>query len=154
MRNKLNADQSGRHAAAGADSLNKRNLEVGSEWTTARRVLAATLERRKPQPARRKRTCRMFLTVYLSNNDQHFNEVPITPETLCRDVVELCKEPGEGECYLAEMWRGSEHIVGDGERMFEVLQKCGQQRGEVRYLLRHQRAPGRESGDMRLEDSG
>ncbi|XP_033947784.1 apoptosis-stimulating of p53 protein 2-like [Pseudochaenichthys georgianus] len=87
----------------------------------------------------------MFLTVYLSNNDQHFNEVPITPETLCRDVVELCKEPGEGECYLAEMWRGSEHIVGDGERMFEVLQKCGQQRGEVRYLLRHQSAPGRES---------
>lgn len=49
----------------------------------------------------------MFLTVYLSNNDQHFNEVPITPETLCRDVVELCKEPGEADCYLAEMWRGS-----------------------------------------------
>lgn len=49
----------------------------------------------------------MFLTVYLSNNDQHFSEVPITPETLCRDVVELCKEPGEAECYLAEMWRGS-----------------------------------------------
>ncbi|KAI9518860.1 hypothetical protein NQZ68_033981 [Dissostichus eleginoides] len=94
----------------------------------------------------------MFLTVYLSNNDQHFNEVPITPETLCRDVVELCKEPGEGECYLAEMWRGSEHIVGDGERMFEVLQKCGQQRGEVRYLLRHQRAPGRESGGSRAAD--
>ncbi|KAI4833392.1 hypothetical protein KUCAC02_016298 [Chaenocephalus aceratus] len=94
----------------------------------------------------------MFLTVYLSNNDQHFNEVPITPETLCRDVVELCKEPGEGECYLAEMWRGSEHIVGDGERMFEVLQKCGQQRGEVRYLLRHQSAPGRESGGSRATD--
>uniref|UniRef100_A0A3B4WKS0 Tumor protein p53 binding protein, 2b n=1 Tax=Seriola lalandi dorsalis TaxID=1841481 RepID=A0A3B4WKS0_SERLL len=42
--------------------------------------------------------------VYL-NNDQHFSEVPITPETLCRDVVELCKEPGEADCYLAEMWR-------------------------------------------------
>lgn len=50
---------------------------------------------------------KMFLTVYLSNNDQHFSEVPITPETLCRDVVELCKEPGEADCYLAEMWRGS-----------------------------------------------
>lgn len=49
----------------------------------------------------------MFLTVYLSNNDQHFTEVPITPETLCRDVVEFCKEPGEADCYLAEMWRGS-----------------------------------------------
>ena len=49
----------------------------------------------------------MFLTVYLSNNDQHFTEVPVTPETLCRDVVELCKEPGEADCHLSEMWRGS-----------------------------------------------
>ncbi|XP_051237223.1 apoptosis-stimulating of p53 protein 2 isoform X2 [Dicentrarchus labrax] len=94
----------------------------------------------------------MFLTVYLSNNDQHFSEVPITPETLCRDVVELCKEPGEADCYLAEMWRGSERVVGEGERMLEVLQRWGQQRGEVRYLLHHQRAPGRESGGSRAAD--
>ncbi|XP_068444762.1 apoptosis-stimulating of p53 protein 2-like [Clinocottus analis] len=93
----------------------------------------------------------MFLTVYLSNNDQHFSEVPITPETLCRDVVELCKEPGEADCYLAETWRGSEHAVGEGERMSEVLQRWGQQREEVRYLLRHQRAPGRESGGSRAD---
>uniref|UniRef100_A0A8D3BH86 SH3 domain-containing protein n=1 Tax=Scophthalmus maximus TaxID=52904 RepID=A0A8D3BH86_SCOMX len=86
----------------------------------------------------------MFLTVYLSNNDQHVSEVPVTPETLCRDVVELCKEPGEAECYLAEMWRDSERVVGEAERMMEVLQRWGQQRGEVRYLLHHQRAPGRE----------
>lgn len=49
----------------------------------------------------------MFLTVYLSNNEQHFTEVPVTPETTCRDVVELCKEPGETECHLAEVWCGS-----------------------------------------------
>uniref|UniRef100_A0AAQ4S663 SH3 domain-containing protein n=1 Tax=Gasterosteus aculeatus aculeatus TaxID=481459 RepID=A0AAQ4S663_GASAC len=83
----------------------------------------------------------MFLTVYLSNNEQHFSEVPITPETLCRDVVELCKEPGEADCYLAEAWRGAEHVVGEGERMVEV-----------RYLLRHQRAPARESGGSRAAD--
>ncbi|KAL6111047.1 usp34 [Pungitius sinensis] len=94
----------------------------------------------------------MFLTVYLSNNDQHFSEVPIMPETLCRDVVELCKEPGEADCYLAEAWRGSEHVVGEGERMVEVLQRWGQQGGEVRYLLRHQRAPARESGGSRAAD--
>ncbi|XP_053193578.1 apoptosis-stimulating of p53 protein 2b [Scomber japonicus] len=94
----------------------------------------------------------MFLTVYLSNNDQHFSEVPITPETLCRDVVELCKEPGEADCYLAETWRGSERVVGEGERMLEVLQRWGQQRGEVRYILRHQRAPGRETGGSRAAD--
>ncbi|XP_045069319.1 apoptosis-stimulating of p53 protein 2-like isoform X3 [Coregonus clupeaformis] len=94
----------------------------------------------------------MFLTVYLSNNNQHFTEVPVTPETLCRDVVELCKEPGEGECYLAEMWRGSERAIGDGERMLDVLQRWEQQRGEVRFLLRHDRAPCRESGGSRVSD--
>uniref|UniRef100_A0A8C8GHM8 Tumor protein p53 binding protein, 2a n=1 Tax=Oncorhynchus tshawytscha TaxID=74940 RepID=A0A8C8GHM8_ONCTS len=88
----------------------------------------------------------MFLTVYLSNNDQHFTEVPVTPDTLCRDVVELCKEPGETDCHLAEMWRGSERPVGDGERMLDVLQRWGQHRAEVRFFLRHDRAPSRESG--------
>ncbi|KAM6956284.1 apoptosis-stimulating of p53 protein 2-like [Aplochiton taeniatus] len=91
----------------------------------------------------------MFLTVYLSNNDQHFTEVPVTPETLCRDVVELCKEPGETDCHLAEMWRGSERPVGEGERMLEVLQRWGQHRAEVRFFLRHDRAPSRESGGSR-----
>uniref|UniRef100_A0A674NMC9 Tumor protein p53 binding protein, 2a n=1 Tax=Takifugu rubripes TaxID=31033 RepID=A0A674NMC9_TAKRU len=91
----------------------------------------------------------MFLTVYLSNNDQHFTEVPITPETLCRDVVELCKEPGETDCHLSEMWRGSERAVGDGERMFDLLQRWGQHRPEVRFFLRHNRAPSREQEPKR-----
>ncbi|XP_011601605.1 apoptosis-stimulating of p53 protein 2 isoform X2 [Takifugu rubripes] len=91
----------------------------------------------------------MFLTVYLSNNDQHFTEVPITPETLCRDVVELCKEPGETDCHLSEMWRGSERAVGDGERMFDLLQRWGQHRPEVRFFLRHNRAPSREQAGSR-----
>lgn len=34
--------------------------------------------------------------------------------------------------------------------MVEVLQRWGQQKGEVRYLLRHQRAPGGESGEKHL----
>uniref|UniRef100_A0A3P9I7T3 Tumor protein p53 binding protein, 2b n=1 Tax=Oryzias latipes TaxID=8090 RepID=A0A3P9I7T3_ORYLA len=93
-----------------------------------------------------------FLTVFLSNSDQHYNEVPIMPDTLCRDVVELCKEPGEADCYLAEIWRGSERIVGEGERMLEVLQRWGQQGAEMRYVLRHQRAPGRESDASRGAD--
>ncbi|KAM9808553.1 apoptosis-stimulating of p53 protein 2-like isoform X1 [Syngnathus typhle] len=91
----------------------------------------------------------MFLTVYLSNNDQHFTEVPITPETLCRDVVDLCKEAGESDCHLSEVWRGSERAVGDGERMMDVLQRRGQHRAEVRFFLRHNRAPSWESGGSR-----
>ncbi|XP_061087199.1 apoptosis-stimulating of p53 protein 2-like isoform X2 [Conger conger] len=94
----------------------------------------------------------MFLTVYLSNNDQHFTEVPVTPETLCRDVLELCKEPGEVECYLAEVWRGSERVVGEAERMLDVLQRGGQQAGEVRFFLRHERPPSRESAGSRGPD--
>ncbi|KAM8738363.1 apoptosis-stimulating of p53 protein 2-like isoform 3-T4 [Acanthopagrus schlegelii] len=94
----------------------------------------------------------MFLTVYLSNNDQHFTEVPVTPETLCRDVVDLCKEPGETDCHLSEMWRGSERAVGDGERMLDVLQRWGQHRAEVRFFLRHNRAPSRESGGSRSSE--
>ncbi|XP_055988476.1 apoptosis-stimulating of p53 protein 2 isoform X1 [Sorex fumeus] len=86
----------------------------------------------------------MFLTVYLSNNEQHFTEVPVTPGTLCRDVVDLCKEPGENECHLAEVWCGSERPVADNERMFDVLQRFGSQRSDVRFFLRHERPPGRD----------
>lgn len=86
----------------------------------------------------------MFLTVYLSNNEQHFTEVPVTPETICRDVVDLCKEPGESDCHLAEVCCGSERPVADNERMFDVLQRFGSQRNEVRFFLRHERPPGRD----------
>ncbi|NXX51363.1 ASPP2 protein, partial [Tricholaema leucomelas] len=88
----------------------------------------------------------MFLTVYLSNNEQHFTEVPVTPETTCRDVVELCKEPGESECHLAEVWCGSERPIADNERMLDILQRFGMQRSEVRFFLRHERSPCREGG--------
>ncbi|NWZ27781.1 ASPP2 protein, partial [Asarcornis scutulata] len=88
----------------------------------------------------------MFLTVYLSNNEQHFTEVPVTPETTCRDVVELCKEPGESECHLAEVWCGSERPITDNERMLDILQRFGMQRSEVRFFLRHERSPCWESG--------
>ncbi|XP_028714828.1 apoptosis-stimulating of p53 protein 2 [Peromyscus leucopus] len=86
----------------------------------------------------------MFLTVYLSNSEQHFTEVPVTPETVCRDVVDLCKEPGESDCHLAEVWCGSERPVADNERMFDVLQRFGSQRNEVRFFLRHERPPSRD----------
>ncbi|XP_016097327.1 apoptosis-stimulating of p53 protein 2a isoform X1 [Sinocyclocheilus grahami] len=82
----------------------------------------------------------MFLTVYLSNNDQHFTEVPITPETACRDVVELCKEPGDAS-HLAEVWRGSERAIGESEKMMGLLLQWGQERPEVRFFLRQGRSP-------------
>ncbi|XP_056100887.1 apoptosis-stimulating of p53 protein 2a [Rhinichthys klamathensis goyatoka] len=89
----------------------------------------------------------MFLTVYLSNNDQHFSEVPITPETVCADVLELCRGPGDSSCYLAEVWRGSERAVGESEKMMDLLIQWGQTRPEVRFFLRH----GRASSDSRSQ---
>lgn len=66
----------------------------------------------------------MFLTVYLSNSEQHFTEVPVTPETTGRDLVELCKETGESDCHLAEVWRGS------GMRLAQPLGQCVHYRDE------------------------
>ncbi|XP_027872655.1 apoptosis-stimulating of p53 protein 2-like isoform X2 [Xiphophorus couchianus] len=94
----------------------------------------------------------MFLTVHLGSNDQRVTEVPVVPEMLCRDVVELCREPGEADCYLAETWRGSERVVEEDEPILEVLQRWGQQRGEVRYILRYQRASGHETAGCRAAD--
>uniref|UniRef100_A0A8C5G6B4 Apoptosis-stimulating of p53 protein 1-like n=1 Tax=Gouania willdenowi TaxID=441366 RepID=A0A8C5G6B4_GOUWI len=44
-------------------------------------------------------------------------EVPVTPATRVVDVVEYCKEAGEGECHLAEVWSGHgecSNYVGNG----------------------------------------
>uniref|UniRef100_A0A8C6R7X1 Apoptosis-stimulating of p53 protein 2-like RA domain-containing protein n=2 Tax=Nannospalax galili TaxID=1026970 RepID=A0A8C6R7X1_NANGA len=87
----------------------------------------------------------MILTVFLSNNEQILTEVPITPETTCRDVVEFCKEPGEGGCHLAEVWRGSERPIPYDHMMYEHLQKWGTRREEVKFFLRHEDSPAESS---------
>ncbi|XP_061552362.1 apoptosis-stimulating of p53 protein 1-like isoform X4 [Phycodurus eques] len=48
----------------------------------------------------------VILTVYLNDTQQMLTEVPVTPATRVLDVVEYCKEAGEGECHLAEKWNG------------------------------------------------
>ncbi|XP_013000418.2 apoptosis-stimulating of p53 protein 1 isoform X2 [Cavia porcellus] len=87
----------------------------------------------------------MILTVFLSNNEQILTEVPITPETTCRDVVEFCKEPGEGGCHLAEVWRGNERPIPFDHMMYEHLQKWGPRREEVKFFLRHEDSPAESS---------
>uniref|UniRef100_A0A8B9LQ02 Protein phosphatase 1, regulatory subunit 13Bb n=1 Tax=Astyanax mexicanus TaxID=7994 RepID=A0A8B9LQ02_ASTMX len=83
----------------------------------------------------------MILTVYLSDGEQALTEVPITPETTCRDVVEFCKEPGESGCHLAEVWRGNERAIPFDHMMFEHLQKWGPRKQEVKFFLRHEDSP-------------
>uniref|UniRef100_A0A4W4EX00 SH3 domain-containing protein n=1 Tax=Electrophorus electricus TaxID=8005 RepID=A0A4W4EX00_ELEEL len=89
----------------------------------------------------------MILTVYLSDGEQALTEVPITPETTCRDVVEFCKEPGESGCHLAEVWRGNERPIPFDHMMYEHLQKWGPRKQEVKFFLRHEDSPT-ESSDQ------
>uniref|UniRef100_A0AAY4B3Q7 SH3 domain-containing protein n=1 Tax=Denticeps clupeoides TaxID=299321 RepID=A0AAY4B3Q7_9TELE len=79
------------------------------------------------------------------DGDQAVTEVPITPETTCRDVVEFCKEPGEGGCHLAEVWRGNERAIPFDHMMYEHLQKWGSRKQEVKFYLRHEDSPGERS---------
>lgn len=79
----------------------------------------------------------MFLTVYLGGSEQHVSEVPVTPETLCRDVVELCKEPGEADCYLAELWRGSGRFPRDAISAISACSACSATSCRSLYLLTH-----------------
>ncbi|XP_060119100.1 apoptosis-stimulating of p53 protein 1 isoform X4 [Heteronotia binoei] len=88
---------------------------------------------------------KMILTVFLSNNEQILTEVPITPETTCRDVVEFCKEPGEGSCHLSEVWRGNERPIPFDHMMYDHLQKWGPRREEVKFFLRHEESPTESS---------
>ncbi|XP_067428240.1 protein phosphatase 1, regulatory subunit 13Bb isoform X2 [Thunnus thynnus] len=94
----------------------------------------------------------MILTVYLSDGEQAVTEVPITPETTCRDVVEFCKEPGESGCHLAEVWRGNERAIPFEHMMYEHLQKWGPRKQEVKFFLRHEDSPT-ESSDQGSQQS-
>ncbi|XP_051953900.1 apoptosis-stimulating of p53 protein 1-like isoform X2 [Xyrauchen texanus] len=94
----------------------------------------------------------MILTVYLSDGEQALTEVPITPETTCRDVVEFCKETGESGCHLAEVWRGNERAIPFDHMMYEHLQKWGPRKQEVKFYLRHEDSPT-ESSDQGSQQS-
>uniref|UniRef100_A0A8C7YZG1 Protein phosphatase 1, regulatory subunit 13Bb n=1 Tax=Oryzias sinensis TaxID=183150 RepID=A0A8C7YZG1_9TELE len=96
----------------------------------------------------------MILTVYLSDGEQAVAEVPITPETTCRDVVEFCKEPGESGCHLAEVWRGNERAIPFEHMMYEHLQKWGPRKQEVKFFLRHEDSPtdSSDQGSQQTQD--
>ncbi|XP_014048391.1 apoptosis-stimulating of p53 protein 1 isoform X4 [Salmo salar] len=118
--------------------------------------------RPRPQPQQqrnqgKKTPCwaaKMILTVYLSDSQQMLTEVPITPETTCKNVVEFCKEAGENGCHLAEVWKGKERVIPFDYLMYEHLQKWGSRRMEVRFYLRHEDSPSesRNQGSQLSQD--
>ncbi|XP_077394980.1 apoptosis-stimulating of p53 protein 1-like isoform X1 [Festucalex cinctus] len=79
----------------------------------------------------------VILTVYLNDTQQMLTEVPVTPATRVADVVEYCKEAGEGECHLAEKWNGHERVLPQQLLLLDLLQQWGARRSEVSFYLRH-----------------
>ncbi|XP_070835462.1 apoptosis-stimulating of p53 protein 1-like isoform X4 [Chaetodon trifascialis] len=79
----------------------------------------------------------VILTVYLNDTQQMLTEVPVTPATRVTDVVEYCKEAGEGECHLAEVWNGHERVLPPELLLLDLLQQWGARRPEVSFYLRH-----------------
>ncbi|XP_028293144.1 apoptosis-stimulating of p53 protein 1-like isoform X3 [Gouania willdenowi] len=79
----------------------------------------------------------VILTVYLNDTQQMLTEVPVTPATRVVDVVEYCKEAGEGECHLAEVWSGHERSLPQELLLMDLLQQWGPRRPEVGFYLRH-----------------
>ncbi|KAK5916303.1 hypothetical protein CgunFtcFv8_011301 [Champsocephalus gunnari] len=79
----------------------------------------------------------VILTVYLNDTQQMLTEVPVTPATRVIDVVEYCKEAGEGECHLAEVWNGHERVLPQEMPLLDLLQQWGGRRPEVSFYLRH-----------------
>ncbi|XP_056281522.1 apoptosis-stimulating of p53 protein 1-like isoform X3 [Pseudoliparis swirei] len=85
----------------------------------------------------RSNTPPVILTVYLNDTQQMLTEVPVTPATRVIDVVEYCKEAGEGECHLAEVWSGHERVLPQEVLLLDLLQQWGARRPEVSFYLRH-----------------
>ncbi|XP_068178567.1 apoptosis-stimulating of p53 protein 2-like isoform X2 [Antennarius striatus] len=65
-----------------------------------------------------------MMPTFLSGGEQN---APPTPETPCRG-------PGHAHYYLTDTWRSSDAMWGGDERMTELLQRWGDERGGVRYL--------------------
>ncbi|XP_078031009.1 apoptosis-stimulating of p53 protein 1-like isoform X5 [Epinephelus lanceolatus] len=94
-------------------------------------------KKKKKQLRAKKTKPSVILTVYLSDTQQMLTEVPVTPATRVIDVVEYCKEAGEGECHLAEVWNGHERVLPQEVLLLDLLQQWGARRPEVSFYLRH-----------------
>ncbi|XP_031144591.1 apoptosis-stimulating of p53 protein 1-like isoform X4 [Sander lucioperca] len=99
--------------------------------------LSQCRKQKKKKLRTRKTKPLVILTVYLNDTQQMLTEVPVTPATRVIDVVEYCKEAGEGECHLAEVWNGHERVLPQEVLLLDLLQQWGARRPEVSFYLRH-----------------
>ncbi|XP_041809328.1 protein phosphatase 1, regulatory subunit 13Ba isoform X2 [Chelmon rostratus] len=109
----------------------KKKSEEEEEWRTEESCFS------NGTGALSSRMLPVILTVYLNDTQQMLTEVPVTPATRVIDVVEYCKEAGEGECHLAEVWNGHERVLPLELLLLDLLQQWGARRPEVSFYLRH-----------------
>ena len=81
------------------------------------------------------------IKVLLNDDSSSVVEVPITPNTTAQDVIDCCKEPGETDCHLKEVWRNKERLVNINEKPFTILQQWGSHAPEVNFSLQHYHVP-------------
>ena len=90
--------------------------------------------------------------VFLSDQSTSAVEVPITPNTTAKDVIDCCKEPGELYCHLSEVWRGKERAVSENEKPYTILQQWGSHSAEVQFYLRHDNGSGEKQPEWATGD--
>nr|XP_024218104.1 apoptosis-stimulating of p53 protein 2-like [Halyomorpha halys] len=59
----------------------------------------------------------------VTDEDGETAEVPLTPDTTSRDVVDCLRDPGDEPCCLVHTTPLLQRTLGDGEKPLEVLQR-------------------------------
>ncbi|XP_061173781.1 apoptosis-stimulating of p53 protein 1-like isoform X2 [Saccostrea echinata] len=81
----------------------------------------------------------IILKVYRGDDLEKCFEVPITPETICQDVV-ACVSSEEGS-YLTQQWQGQEKALDPHENLHAILRGWDNFREEVRFIVREPLPP-------------
>ncbi|GBM53442.1 hypothetical protein AVEN_109348-1 [Araneus ventricosus] len=77
----------------------------------------------------------VILAVHVDNG--RWVDVPITPDTKCRDVVECCREPSDELCSLVQTAGLIEQIVPEDTYMMDLLNQWGNNWPAVTFHLQY-----------------
>lgn len=76
----------------------------------------------------------IILRVYSSDDSEKCYEVPVTPETICQDVVACVSS--EDSSYLVQLWNGQEKALDPHENLYAILRGWENFREEVKFIVR------------------
>uniref|UniRef100_A0A0K8TGI8 SH3 domain-containing protein n=2 Tax=Lygus hesperus TaxID=30085 RepID=A0A0K8TGI8_LYGHE len=64
-------------------------------------------------------------------------DVPLTPETTCRDVIECVRDPGEEHCTLVHSWGHGQRALHESERPHDILRDLWDSSDEITFSLKY-----------------